>query len=680
MHFTNFQRWKVLRTMACAAWVAGWLACAVLCVAQAPPSDSPDDVSDLSLEALKKVQVYSASSYLQDDRKAPSSVTVVTAEEIRRCGYRTLAEILRNVRGFYVTNDRNYSYLGVRGFSRPGDYNSRVLVLLNGHRLNDGIYESALIGREFQIDVDLIDRVEIVRGPSSSLYGTSAFFAVVDVITRNAGHAEKLEFAGEGDGFGTYKARATYSHQFHKLGMLFSATTYASDRAGRLFFPAYANPATNNGYAIDVDGDSSQSFMGQLTFGHFTLESVYSTRSKTIPTGSFASVFNDPRTHTVDDRGYIELRYDRTIAGTDLEARGYVDRSTYHGVYVYPPQGPTGDTLNEDFGRGDWAGTAVRATRTLWKKNKVTGGGEVWDNLRQDQSNYDVNPYVQHMTDAHSTTEWAIFAQDEYSILNKLTINAGVRRDYYKLFHGSTNPRLALIYSPLSRTTFKLLYGTAFRAPNYYELYYHDQITQEANPNLKPETISTTELVWEQDVSSKLRFSADAFNNRIRTLINQETDPATGFLEYENSGRVRSRGVELELAGRTAFNIDGRISYSFQKTTDEATGIALTNSPRHLAKAQAVLPLAHWRLFVGADVQYMSSRTTVAGTEVGSYTIADLTLSTHECAKGFQFSASLYNAFNHIYSDPVGPEIVTTEVRQNGRDFRISLTRTIHFK
>lgn len=668
-----------MRSIARAAWLSGCLVWAVFCIAQAPTSN-PDDVSDLSLEALKKVQVYSASSYLQDDRKAPSSVTVVTAEEIHRCSYRTLAEILRNVRGFYTTNDRNYTYLGVRGFSRPGDYNSRVLVLLNGHRLNDRVYDSALIGTEFQVDVDLIDRVEIVRGPSSSLYGTSAFFAVVNVITRNAGHAEKVEFAGEGDGFGTYKGRATYSQQFHKLGLLFSGTTYASAGASRLFFPAYAIPATNSGYAIDVDGDSSQSFMGQLTFGHFTLESVYSTRNKTIPTGSFGTVFSDPRTHTVDDRGYIELRYDRTIAGTDIEARGNVDRYSYHGVYVYPPQGLAGDTLNQDFGRADSVGATVRAVKTLWKKNKVTGGGEVWDNLRQDQSNYDLNPYVPHLTDAHSTTEWAIFAQDEYSILDNLTFNAGVRRDYYEVFHGSTNPRLALIYSPLSRTTFKILYGTAFRAPNYYELYYHDQITLEANPHLKPETISTTELVWEQEVGSKLRFSVDAFNNLIRRLINQEMDPTNGFLVYENSGRARSQGVELELAGRTAFNIEGRVSYSFQKTTDAVTGIALTNSPRHLAKAQAVLPLAHRRLFVGADVQYMSSRTTIADTLVGSYTIADLTLSTHEFAKGFQFSATLYNAFNRIYSDPVGPEVLTTEVRQNGRDFRISLTRAFHFK
>ena len=104
--------------------------------------------------------------------------------------------MLRSVRGFYVTYDRNYSYLGVRGFSRPGDYNARVLLLVDGHRLNDNVFGSALIGSEFPLDVELIERVEIIRGPSSSLYGTSAFFAVINVITRDTPQVRGTEIAG----------------------------------------------------------------------------------------------------------------------------------------------------------------------------------------------------------------------------------------------------------------------------------------------------------------------------------------------------------------------------------------------------------------------------------------------------------------------------------------------------
>jgi len=128
--------------------------------------------------------VYSASKYEQKVTEAPSKVSIVTAEEIQRYGYQTLADILRSLPGFYTTYDRNYDYIGVRGFGIPGDYDTRLLLLVDGHRINDNVYDSLYSDRGFILDVDLIDRVELVRGPSSSLYGSSAFFGIVNVITK----------------------------------------------------------------------------------------------------------------------------------------------------------------------------------------------------------------------------------------------------------------------------------------------------------------------------------------------------------------------------------------------------------------------------------------------------------------------------------------------------------------
>jgi len=661
---------------------AGLIVPVALWIMPAGAQDPPhDDVTDLSLEDLRRVQVYSASMYLQSDRRAPSSVTVVTADEIRRCGYRTLADVLRTVRGFYVSYDRNYSYVGVRGFARPGDYNTRVLLLQNGHRLTDNLYDSALIGTEFQLDVDLIDRVEIVRGPSSSLYGTSAFFAVVNVITRNTHQLERFELAAEAGGFRTYQGRATYAQQIHGMELLLSSTAYDSAGASRLFFPSFDSPSTNYGYAINSDRDTSESFFGQLTFRHFTLESAASSREKQIPTASFNTVFGDPRSHTVDDRGYVDLKYERSLSqNAQLTARVYFDRVTYHGVYSYPPQAGTDNDLNQDFGRGDWVGTKINLTKTFWQKHKLTVGGEFQDNLRQDQSNYDLNQFSIHLHDRQTSEEWAAFAQDEFTITHQIILNAGFRHDHYYTFGGTTNPRLALIYNPHSRTTFKLLYGRAFRAPNDYELYYSDGLSQESNKHLLPEKIATTELVWEQDLGARFRFTVDGFDNRITNLINEQTDPGNGFLFFANSETVHSRGVESELAGRAAIGIEGRVSYSFQKTFDTSTSLALTNSPQHLAKAQIMWPFAHRCVFLGADLQYMSSRITVTQSEVRPYSVANLTLSSREFAGGFRLSASLYNVFNHIYNDPVGPEIQEPALAQNGRDFRIKLSRVFHFK
>src|SRR5580700_3125587 len=156
-------------------------------LAQTAPTDP--HLADMTIEELMLIHidsVYGASGYQQKVTEAPASITIITSDDIQRYGYRTLADILRNVPGFYVSYDRNYSYLGVRGYSLPGQYNSSITLLIDGHRLNDNIYDAALIGTEFPLDIDLIDRVEVIRGPNSSLYVASAFLGVVNIITKRA--------------------------------------------------------------------------------------------------------------------------------------------------------------------------------------------------------------------------------------------------------------------------------------------------------------------------------------------------------------------------------------------------------------------------------------------------------------------------------------------------------------
>jgi outer membrane receptor for ferrienterochelin and colicin len=168
-----------------------------------------DDLSKLNLEDLMNITVYSASKRVQNSSDAPSSVTVITADEIQRYGYRSLAEILESVRGFYVTYDRDYSFVGVRGFGRLGDSNNRLLVLIDGHRINDNVFGQPYLGTEFLVDVDMIERIEIIRGPSSSLYGADAFFAVINVITRKGSELKGGELSFADASYETYQGRAS---------------------------------------------------------------------------------------------------------------------------------------------------------------------------------------------------------------------------------------------------------------------------------------------------------------------------------------------------------------------------------------------------------------------------------------------------------------------------------------
>jgi len=126
---------------------------------------------------------------------------------------------------------------------------------------------------------DLIERIEIVRGPSSSLYGTSAFVAVINVITKSAQTGAGLEFSGDAGGFGAYRGRSTLGGTYHGVDALFSGTVYDSAGAARLFFPAFDSPATNYGIAQNADRDRSRSFYGYLHFRHFTLEGRWEGRA-----------------------------------------------------------------------------------------------------------------------------------------------------------------------------------------------------------------------------------------------------------------------------------------------------------------------------------------------------------------------------------------------------------------
>ena len=161
-------------------------------------------------------------------------MSFITAEEIARYGYRTLADILRGVRGMYVTDDRNFSLLGMRGFAKPGDYNSRILLLVNGHRVNDNVFGQAEIGAEFGIDPAMFERVEIIRGPASSLYGDSAFFARGQrhhAVRRVAGRrARSRPTTGT---LGTRLARASAGQRFANGVDLAVSGTYEQQRRRR---------------------------------------------------------------------------------------------------------------------------------------------------------------------------------------------------------------------------------------------------------------------------------------------------------------------------------------------------------------------------------------------------------------------------------------------------------------
>jgi iron complex outermembrane receptor protein len=612
----------------------------------------------LSLEDLLEMKVYAASRFVQDMSHAPASVSIVGADEIRRHGYRTIADMLRAVRGFYITYDRNYRYVGIRGFARPGDFNSRVLLLVNGHRLNDTIFEQALIGTESPIDVALIDRLEIVRGPSSSLYGTSAFLAVVNIVTRQGQSLRGGEVEGLFGSQQLHGGRATVGGvSAAGLDGLVSASGFTTDGQARLYFPSYDVPGGGDGIASGVDGDRAGTVFGSVARGAFSVQGGFSSRTKTIPTGAYSTIFNDNRTRTTDGRAFLDVDYARTLRPrTTLQASLSLDSYRYRGSYAYA-KGMLRDTATSD-----WI-TAEAFIEQEYRQHGLTAGGEFRANVRQNQT---AENHTGKFLDDHRDEEIAaLFIQDEWHLGRRVLLNAGVRWDhYFDTFDSALSPRLGLILFPRQRTTVKALYGRAFRAPNPYELYY-DQNPLSAT--LKPEQITTYEVVWEERVAPAAQLTASAFEYRARDLISQVPGETEIDVHYRNIDTAKARGLELELQTELPWQLRARLSQVVQAVTDANTGRRLSNSPAALSSAVVEAPLPRTSTVVGLNATMVGRRHTVGGSGVPGALVWDVTLSRLARTRGVSLAFSISNLFDASYADPGSIEHFEQSIPQDGR-------------
>lgn len=620
---------------------------------------------------IEVATVFGASKFFQKITEAPSAVTVMTGEEIRHFGWRTLAEVVRGVTGFFVTNDRAYSYLGVRGFGRPGDYNTRVLLLIDGQPINENIYDSLLLGNEGILDLELIDRIEVSRGPGSSLYGSNAFLATINIFTRRGRDIKGLETEGSIGSLGTYKGRISYGNRFAGgQEAALSGSYYSSQGNTRLYYSEYNDPSTSFGVASHVDQDRYGRFFASLSFADLELQGAWNERKKTVPTGSYNTDFNQPGNQILDERAYLNLKYRHVFpGGTEWYNRLSFDHYRYEGEYLY-----AGET-NRDYALGESISAESRMSGTFRERHRWVVGLVYSDHLRQVQKNYYVDPPKVLLDDRRRSRHGAGYVQDEITLRKNLLFSAGLRYDYYDSFGGTFNPRLALIFHARPGTVLKGIYGTAFRAPSVFERYYHDQgYTAKPNPHLKPETITTYEGVWEQYLGKYFRGRLSAYYYRIDDLISQTLDPTDGLLIYKNIDQTEAKGLELEGEWRGPRGVIARFGYAYQRAEDRLTGEELTNSPSHLARLGLNIPLWQGKVFFSPEWNYLSSRKLLSGKRVEGFLTMNVTMVIYNLVKGLEISGSVYNLEDRSYGDPVGAEHRQEVIFQDGRTYRLKIT------
>jgi len=614
--------------------------------------------------------VVGASRFEQSSVKAPASVSVVTRDQIKKYGYRTLAELLRSLRGFTFNYDRTLTLVGVRGFNHPEDLNTRVLVMVDGHRINDNLYDSGLAGTDLPLDIDLIERVEVVRGPISALYGSNAFLALINIITREPADIGSLELCGSYGSFDAMKGRLTCGHVFENgPEFMISGTFLDSQGPDELYFPEFDDPATNNGIA-EHNGDKDIDVFGKVSLMDFTLSGVFGRRDNDDPTGQFGTIFNDPLYNNRDAHWYLDLNYQHVFGEDwDIMARLFYDHYRFDWIAAYgPPVEIWGTRVN-----GEWWGTELVLTKPLLDRHTLTAGLEFRDNFRQDFMTYVRRPYDVYAEVQKDSEFWALFAQDQFEILDNLILNAGVRYDRYSSFGGTLNPRAALVYNPFTKTILKFLYGEAFRAPTAYELFYDDPDLR-ANPDLDPETIRTFEIVAEQYLGKNYRIILAGFRNDIDDVITVVTSPDRRPW-YVNEGSCRSVGFELEVEAAWENGIEGRVGYCYQDAWNEGTGAGLINSPRQLGKANLALPVVKNKLFYATEVVFVDDRKTFEGNTAQDYWLTNVTLYSASVLGDLEFSVGIYNLFNKHFDDVASEDNHAQDViRQDGRTFRVEAT------
>jgi iron complex outermembrane receptor protein len=631
-------------------------------------SQKNDVLLELPLDQLVNVHIESASRFQQKATQAPSSVEILTSDDIRKFGWRNLADALNAVRGLYVRNDRAYSFLGNRGFSRSGDYNSRMLVMIDGRRMNEAIFDTAFIGEEFMLDMNLIDRIEYVPGAGSSVYGANAILGIINVITKSGKDFDGVHVSGEGGSLDTYRARMTAGKKWDNgIDVLLNASKYFSHGADKLYFPEFSD--TNGGIADDMDLERNERLFGKISYQDIALRGGYVSRYKRVPTASFETAFNVKDNFNVDRQAYLDLAVNKDLTDDlKLNARTFYHWYDYYAVAPYYLE----DALvyNYEATHAQWWGSELRFTGTQFRNHKWIAGLEFQYDLKQQQKSHDISPFYNYYDVNLSGWRSGIFVQDEYRFFENFVINAGLRLDQHHLLTSpQINPRVALIWNVTPALTSKFIYSSAFRAPNAFEYDFdRESFNGKHNPLNREERIKTYEFVTEWYPEKNWKILGTLFHNDFDKVLTFNNDTYT----FLNTGRFKTYGLELETEKKWDNGRLFKLSWSHLFTRDNtlSPGVWATDSPKNMVKVHYSEPIFNNLFSLGFEELFVDQRRTFASKIAPGYHLFNANVALAKPYHGFQASLGIYNVFDQRYKVVAGEDHIQDTLAADGRTVR----------
>jgi outer membrane receptor for ferrienterochelin and colicins len=628
---------------------AAWLfaTCSPHAVAQSanPAPDAREiTASDLSLVGLLETDVVSASRSEQTLARAPAVIDVITQAQLRARGYRTVAEALQSLAGIDVISDHYLESVGVRGVAGGVRGWSRIVkVMIDGQPISFRPSGENWLGAAL-IPMGVIDRIEVIRGPASVLYGANAFLGVINIITKSgydlSGNSLTLAYEA-GDKVSSPSGEVVVAQQLSDFSLLLAASEQTRELDG---YRLVSLPGRSH-FQADRESETlaapSASAFGRISYdsehlGTLSLDGHFQRLYRSVEFSDWGVLTHDNRIELLN--GYARLSYEVDIKDhVSLLVSGTLSRGgngTNDHLNVYPR---TPSHVHRDLGyRGqDLAGTL---TYRLATSNWVSIGVDAtWEDQNL-LSHYAVspsgaltlNPPAGSPTGERDFRNFGVFANTTFypfmsggwKALTGLGLTAGGRIDAHNIYGNDANLRAGLVYDVKERHFAKLLYGTAYRAPSSTQLYSNYIVPGGVvgNPDLRPERARTLELALGSSPLNGLTLRADGYYTVISDRV-EIRGPSAGSARANptptNSTPIDSRGFELQLDYMTR-RWDVFVSYSFQISTYEAEDIlALTPTrvavdtdayPTHMVKGGATFTHRPWFMRAHVEGRYVDER------------------------------------------------------------------------
>lgn len=537
-----------------------------------------DDIAELDLAALLDTPIAAASASRQAEKssKAAASVFVVTAEDIRRYGHRSIDEVLRTVPGLFVSDESLYPTVGVRGMSLLGDLTTRLLVLVDGHPLNNSVgIGQSYVGRDLPVDVGSIERLEVIKGPVGSVYGPVAYFGVINIVTRKIEGAEVFaagDFLQNAVRGGEARARGGTTVGGVEVNLFANFfRSSGADYAFSEFALSEDRDLPGNERLSGTDYLHSESAYATAKWQDVSARFGWSRRVKGLPTAPYSTVIGDPRNRFINRQGYAELAWSRQVVEPlQLQARLAYDDFRYGDDLVYP-EPPDDAGLFVDLGTDRWATGEVRGTLTPFKGHRDTLGVEMQFHQTLQHAHYLALPSAIEDPDEgfgvgpipRDFRTINAYASVEQTLFDQLTLQAGLTFFDHSMFGNRFTPKFSAVWQPTAEDTVKVLYTEGFRPPTMFEAVFEDGLDFIPNSGLRPETTISRELVYERRLFGVASVTASLYRNSYYGLINAATvlapgleegadpeDPENQRQQYLNGGSIHATGGELGVTVR----------------------------------------------------------------------------------------------------------------------------------